>query len=213
MAQEAVGSTPIIRPKVLIAKWPFRVIFVYTMNMPAEHNPYITHSSKTVYKNRWITVREDAVTLPNGQPGIYAFMESKDSVIVTAVNDKGQLYLIRGFSYPSQSWNWQLPGGGSEGDDIASASKRELQEETGIIAQKWTRLGKTRVCDGLMSEQTVTYFAQDLSFGDKGDADDLHLISDGRFFDMQDVHQMIRDGEINDAQSIMAITLYNLHVG
>lgn len=169
------------------------------------NNPWKIISSKTVYQNPWIRVREDQVVTPDGEDGIYGVVESKDSVIVGAVNDNNEIYLIYSFSYPAQSWQWELPGGGSDGEEIIGASKRELIEETGIVAKEWVELPLTRVCDGLMTERTHTLLARNLDFKPKPLSDDSKVIAEGRFFSFDEVHKMTDSGEINEGQSITAL--------
>lgn len=173
----------------------------------SKDHPYTTTGTKTVYKNPWVRVREDSILLPNGKEGIYGVMESDDSVMIAVVNDKNEIYLIDAYSYPSQSWNWELPGGGGDGEEAITASKRELSEETGIVAEEWTLLGKTRVCNGLMTERQSTYLARDLTMTDQKNKDDAAIVRQGRFHTFDEVHQMIRDGKINDCQSITGIYL------
>lgn len=169
-------------------------------------NPWKVTSSKIMYQNRWMRIREDQVVTPTGSDGIYALLESNDSVMIAVLNDKNELYLVRTFSYPAASWNWELPGGNSDGEDIAAASKRELEEETGIVAKTWKQLGKMRVCNGFMTERMATYLATDLSFtGEEEVADEQ--IDEARFFPMDEVDAMIERGEINDGQSITGIHL------
>jgi 8-oxo-dGTP pyrophosphatase MutT (NUDIX family) len=170
-------------------------------------NPWKTLSSKTVYQNPWIKVREDSVMRLDGSKGIYGVMESKDSVMVVVLNDNNEVFLIRIFRYPTSSWGWELPGGGGDDEDAEVASKRELAEETGIIANKWMLLGKTRVCNALMTERMAVYLAQDLSFGDKLDSDDNDLISHGKFFSFDEINQMIDTSEIDDDQTITGLFL------
>jgi 8-oxo-dGTP pyrophosphatase MutT (NUDIX family) len=170
-------------------------------------NPLKTTSSKTVYQNPWIRVREDKIIRPDGSEGIYGVIESKDSVIVGAINEKNEIYLVYSFSYPVQSWQWELPGGGSDGEEILEASRRELAEETGIVAKEWVELPATRVCDGLMTERTHTLLARDLTFQPKPESDDKHLIAEGRFFSFDAVHKMVQAGEIDEGQSITALYL------
>lgn len=170
-------------------------------------NPWKTVSSKIVYQNPWIRVREDAVVRPDGSEGIYGVMESKDSVMVAVLNDKNEVYLIRTFSYPVSSWSWELPGGGGEGQDAEVASRRELIEETGITANQWDLLAKVRVCNGLMTERMTVFLARDLSFGDKQDADDKGLINDGKFVPFEEIDKMIATGEIDDGQTITGLYL------
>lgn len=171
-------------------------------------NPWKTLSSKTVYQNPWIRVREDAVVRPDGTEGIYGVMESKDSVMVVVLNDKSEVYLIRTFSYPVSEWSWELPGGGGEGEEAEAASKRELIEETGITAESWTFLGKTRVCNGLMTERMTVFLAQDLSFGEKVASDDADLVSEGKFVSLDAIDGMIQAGEIDDGQTMTALFLF-----
>jgi 8-oxo-dGTP pyrophosphatase MutT (NUDIX family) len=170
-------------------------------------NPWKTVSSKTVYENPWMRVREDAVIRPDGSNGIYGVMESKDSVMVAVLNDKDEIFLIRTFSYPASSWSWELPGGGGEGEDAEAASRRELIEETGITADTWQLLGKARVCNGLMTEKMAVFLARDLSFGEQQAADDKDLISHGTFVSFAEVDAMIEKGEIDDGQTMTALYL------
>lgn len=169
-------------------------------------NPWKITATKVVYQNPWMRIIEDKVTTPTGNDGIYAYLDSKDSVMIAVLNDAGELYLIRTFSYPDKSWNWELPGGSSDGEDAATASRRELEEETGIIAKTWEKLGSTRVCNGFMTERMTTYLATDAAFdGEREQADEQ--ISEARFIPMDEVDRMIERGEVNDGQSITGIYL------
>ena len=171
------------------------------------NNPWKILSSKTVYENPWIRVREDAVINPDGNNGIYGVIESKDSVIVGALNEKNELYLIYSFSYPAQSWQWELPGGGGDGENVFEASKRELAEETGIVANTWHKLATTRVCDGLMTERMHTLVARDIEFQPKPISDDSNSIAKGEFVSLDKVREMVASGEIDESQSITALYL------
>ena len=170
-------------------------------------NPWKTLSSKTVYQNPWIRIREDAIVRPDGSNGIYGVMESKDSVVIVAMNENNEVYLIRSFKYPVLSWSWGLPGGGGEDEEPEVASKRELAEETGIIANKWISLGSTRVSSGLMTERMTVLLARDLSFGDRPIADDTELIAEGKFVSFNEVDKMIERSEIDDAQTVTGLYL------
>lgn len=171
--------------------------------MRSDH-PWKTVSSKVVYENPWVRIHEDTVVTPTGSNGIYGFMESNDSVMIVTVNDKNEIYLVRKYSYPDKSWNWELPGGGGDKEHELIAAKRELEEETGITAKTWQKLGHTRVCNGLMVERMTTYLATNISLeGEKEVADEQ--IDEERFFSMQQVDKMIASGDINDGQSITAI--------
>lgn len=180
---------------------------VFRYNGPMDDTPYKILGSKTVYKNAWIRIREDKVIKPDGTEGIYGVMESNDSVVVVVLNGQNEIYLINAYSYPAQSWNWELPGGGGDGEDAIVASKRELMEETGIVAEDWTFLGKTRVCDGLMTERQSTYLARNLTMTGKKHAEDEALVRQGGFYSLPAIHEMIEQGEINDGQSLTSLYL------
>jgi 8-oxo-dGTP pyrophosphatase MutT (NUDIX family) len=170
-------------------------------------NPFKTLSTKIVYQNPWMRIREDAIIRPDGTEGIYGVMESRNSVAITALNEKNEVYIIRSFKYPVSEWSWGLPGGGGEDEDALIASKRELAEETGITANEWNVLGETRVSSGLMTERMAVLLARDLTFGEKIDADDSDLISEGKFVSFDTIDEMIKDHQIDDAQTVTGLYL------
>jgi 8-oxo-dGTP pyrophosphatase MutT (NUDIX family) len=170
-------------------------------------NPWTLLSSKTTYENPWIKIREDAVIRPDGKEGIYGVIESRDSVVIVAMNENNKVYIIRSFKYPTSEWNWGLPGGGGDNENLEVASKRELAEETGITAKTWTHLGTTRVSSGLMTERMAVYLAQELTFGIRPSADDTDVVGDGKFVTFEEIDDMIRKQEIDDAQSITGLYL------
>lgn len=174
-------------------------------------NPWKIISSKIAYQNPWMKVREDQVIRPDGKPGMYGVIETNDSVMVGALNDKNELYMIHTFSYPAQKWHWELPAGGGDDEDSVTASKRELFEETGIQATTWVELPATRPFDGLAPEKMATLLATNLTFGGvSGHEDavlDSRIITKGRFFSFDEIEAMISDGQIDEGQTITAIYL------
>ena len=177
-----------------------------------QEKPLRPISSKIVYQNPWITVREDVTKDLGGHEGIYGVMESNNSVMVVATNEDNEIYLIRKFDYPSQAWNWELPGGGGDKQDIIVAAKRELFEETGIDAKDLVVLGKTRACNGLMTEQISTVLARNLVFKERpAQTDDIDSITGGKFFTVNQIHELIKRGEIDDNQTITGIYLAELY--
>lgn len=166
-------------------------------------------SSKIVYQNPWITVREDQTRDLAGDLGIYGYLESRDSCMIVTVDDKERIYFVRGFRYPSQSFSWELPGGGGDNEDLLEASKRELEEETGITAQSWDKLGEAYVCNGLMTEKMAVYLARDLSFGGHKEQPG-EVFSDMRFFTRDEIDALIAQGEINDCQTLAGLHYYQL---
>lgn len=175
--------------------------------MPTDSNPWTITASKTVYENPWIRVREDKVITPTGNQGVYGVLESDDSVMIVALNDRHDICLVRTFRYPDQSWNWELPGGGGDKQDPVAAGERELEEETGLTSGNWELLGKTLVCNGFMTEKMATLLAREARLsGQKEEADEQ--ITQMKFFSLAEIDGMIDSGEINDGQSLTGLMLF-----
>lgn len=173
---------------------------------PTKEHPIIATSSRIAYENPWIQVREDETLRTGGVKGIYGVVETNDSVVTCALNEQDQCYLIYGYSYPTDTWSWQVPGGGSDGgEDMVAAAGRELTEETGIVAGELKLLGSLIVSCGLLKERMAVVVGRDLSIGERPVADDSDSISKGAFYSLADLQEMIMQGEICDAQSIAAI--------
>lgn len=165
-------------------------------------------TGKIVYENPWIKIHEDKTVNLNGRDGIYGYMESRDSCMVLAV-DEDRIFLARNFRYPTKSFGWELPGGGGDNEDLVDASKRELEEETGILANSWTKLGESYVCNGLMTEKIAFLLAKDLRFEGQKDHSD-EVFSDMGFFSEQEITSMIKNGEINDCQTLAGLHYYQM---
>lgn len=165
-----------------------------------------TKSSKIVYENPWITVHEDQVIMPSGSQGVYGYLESRNSVMVVPVDEKGRVFLEKAYRYPSKSWGWECPGGGGDNEDLVNASRRELKEETGIVVDYIEKLGSTIVCNGLMTERQMSCIAWGLHFSDTREESD-EIFVDQRFFTWPQIDAMIDRGEIDDNQTLTALYL------
>ena len=84
-------------------------------------NPWQRRSSKLIYSNPWITVREDDVITPGGSPGIYGVVETRLAVGVVALTDDNQIYLVGQYRYPVDEYSWEIPEGGSEVNEVRSS--------------------------------------------------------------------------------------------
>lgn len=182
-------------------------------SQPTKDHPIIATSSKVVYKNSWIKIREDKTLRIGNIEGIYGVIETNDSVVVCAINERQKIFLIYGYSYPTDSWSWQVPGGGGDNASSIIAAARELKEETGIDARQYVELGRLIVSNGLLNEHMAVVVATELTMGKRSEADDVDAIAQGKFFSLQEVELMIKTGKISDSQSISAIYMTEKWMG
>jgi 8-oxo-dGDP phosphatase len=170
--------------------------------------PFKKLSSKAVYENDWILVREDTVIAMNGTTGIYGIVETKaQAVSVVAISAENETCLIREYRYPVGRFLWRIPmgGAGHTQTDPLTAAKAELLEETGITARRWQKLGSIEPMSGLSTETACVYLASEIEhIGERSSAE---LIDRVAFVPIGAILQMIKANKMTDGQSIAAIIL------
>ena len=173
-----------------------------------------TTSSREVYRNPWIRVREDTVELADGSTGLYGVVEKADFALVIPAERDG-FWLVEQYRYPLGRRSWEFPqgtwGAGKEGsaEDLA---RTELAEETGLRAGALTHLGLLDLASGLMTQRFDVWVATDLT---PGPTDREATESDMRqaFVPEGELQQMIRGGRITDSPSLAAYSLLLLDRG
>jgi 8-oxo-dGTP pyrophosphatase MutT (NUDIX family) len=173
-------------------------------------SPWTTNSTRLVYENPWIKVREDKVIQPDGKPGIYGVVQFKNTAIgVLPIDEEGKICLVGQYRYAIESYSWEIPEGGCvEGEDHLDAAKRELIEETGMVAAKWTKLGSAYLSNSVSDELAVYYLATELTKGTPKPEGTEQLAYKQVTFDQ--ALDMVMTGEITDALSILTITNYGI---
>ena len=107
--------------------------------MNSKENPWQTKESKEVYNNPWIRVVENKVINPKGGDGIYGVVHFKNvAIAIIPIDSDGYTYLVGQYRYTMNSYEWEVPmGGGLKENSNLESAKRELLEETGIVAENW----------------------------------------------------------------------------
>jgi 8-oxo-dGTP pyrophosphatase MutT (NUDIX family) len=168
-------------------------------------NPWSRHSRRVAYENPWIIVHHDEVTRPDGQPGIYGVVHYKNRAIgIVARDAEGRVVLVGQHRYPLDVYSWEIPeGGGPLNEDPLLAAQRELREETGLTARRWSVLGNADLSNSVSDEQATYYLAEDLSQGQAEPEGTEELVL--RWVDFAEALRMVEAGEITDALSVLAL--------
>lgn len=162
-------------------------------------------SSREVYRNDWIVVREDRIRRTDGSMGLYSVVDKPSYALIIA-SDADRVRLVEQYRYPLGERRWEFPQGAAPGladmEPLALAA-RELREETGLTAGEMTLLGRLDLAPGLSSQRGWVFLATDLR---EGDPDREHEEQDMRsaWFTRDQVEAMILAGEITDAQTVAA---------
>jgi 8-oxo-dGTP pyrophosphatase MutT (NUDIX family) len=168
-------------------------------------SPWQTRASRTVYENRWINVREDRVSRPDGGEGIYGVVTVRNpAVFVVPVTDDDRVVLVRMFRYTMGRETLEIPAGGTDGEDPLVAAQRELQEETGFAAAEWQRLGPMFSLNGVADAPGHAFLARGLRRVG-GHAMDEEGILGVETLPWSDLTGMIRDGRIEDGETLAAL--------
>jgi 8-oxo-dGTP pyrophosphatase MutT (NUDIX family) len=168
-------------------------------------NPWLTHSSKLIYENKWIALTEHEVTNPAGGKNLYGKVHMKNLALgIIPLDDFQNTWLVGQWRYPLNEYSWEIPmGGGPEDIDKLESAKRELKEETGIEAAQWKELMKIHTSNSVTDETGFVYLAQGLTFGETefDETEDLQI----RKLPFADAVKMVMDGEITDSLSVAGI--------
>lgn len=170
-----------------------------------------TLSSRIVYRNAWMRVREDEIRLRDGSTGIYGVVEKADFAVIAPV-DHGLVHLVQQFRYPVRSRQWEFPQGGWEGRpdaDPLQVARGELAEETGLLAGRMEEAGLLYPLYGTMTQSYRIFLATEL---EPGAPDREHTEQDmiTTTVPLAEFERMIVDGEIRDAATVAAFGLLRL---
>ncbi|WP_456843942.1 NUDIX domain-containing protein [Cellulomonas sp. P5_C6] len=177
-------------------------------------SPWHTRSSTTVYENPWIRVREDQVDRPDGTPGIYGVVEVRhDAVFVVPLTDDDEVVLVEVARYATGGLSLEVPAGGSDGEDPVLAARRELREETGLVAARWERLGSMFALNGIARAPEHVFLARVLRPADEPTEQAEEGITAVRTVPWSEVLGLVADGTITDGETVAALMYAAIALG
>jgi ADP-ribose pyrophosphatase len=164
-------------------------------------------SSREVYKCGLFRVTEDQAIEPKSGFEIKrSIVRHVGSAVMLAMDDKGRILLVRQYRLPAEKYLWELPAGRLDpGEKPLQAARRELAEETGYKARKWTKLVTFFASPGYVQERMTIYQATDLVEGVATPMEDERI--ETRWFKPAEVKRMIEDGDIMDAKTMVGFFL------
>lgn len=171
-------------------------------------NPWTTLSGEEKYDNPWINVTEYKVLNPGGGPGIYGKVHFKNQAIgIVPIDNDGNTWLVGQFRYTLNAFSWEIPeGGGALKGDPLEAAKRELKEETGFTAKKWTLLTEMHTSNSVTDEAGFLFVAEDLEAGENA-LEETEADMKVWKLPLREAVSMVLRGEITDSMSMIGLLL------
>ncbi len=159
-------------------------------------------SSKELLRTKIFWVTEDEAVEPGGFEIKRAIVQHDGSAVMLPVNEKGRILLVRQYRLPARDYLWELPAGRLDpGETPLKAARRELKEETGLKAKKWSRLASFYPSPGFLAEKMDLFLAEDLKQGEAKPMEDERI--EVRWFKAKELDELIRDGKIQDGKTII----------
>ena len=168
--------------------------------------PWRARSSRLVHENPWLSLREDIVEMPNGETTTYGVVTLGNCVGVLPFVDDDTVLLTRQYRYVAGMVRWEMPTGGVHSEEsFQDAAQRELLEETGYRAGRFSHISSFHTSKSVVDETAHLYVARDLSLVEAWGGGDTTEFIEVRPTPLQRVIEMVRSGEITDAMTIIAV--------
>ena len=166
--------------------------------------PWRMLSSKPVYANKWISLREDLVALPDGRTTVYGVVTCGHCVGLLPFLDRDTVLLVRQYRYVAGRATWEMPTGGVHaGETLEEAAQRELAEEIGHRARRLVHVSTYHTSKSVVDETAHLFLAEGLTRTETT-PDETEFI-DVRDFPFDTVLAMVLDGKIVDSMTIIAV--------
>jgi 8-oxo-dGTP pyrophosphatase MutT (NUDIX family) len=181
-----------------------------TPEINSEGRTITTLSSREVYRNAWMRVREDEILRSNGKKGIYGVVDKDDAAIIIPI-DNGKIWLVEQFRYTIQERALELPQGGweMEVERPEELARGELKEEMGLDAAEMTYLGTLWIAYGFTRQKQHVFLATGLTHTDKDpDPEEHDLVI--RCIPVEEFERLMLNGAVRDNCTLSAWGLYLL---
>jgi 8-oxo-dGTP pyrophosphatase MutT (NUDIX family) len=161
--------------------------------------------SQAVYQGRLFQVFKDEVRLPEGTLTTREVVRHPGSVAIVPRRADGRIVLVRQFRYVTGRELWEIPAGTCDhpGEALEATARRELAEEAGLLAKRWTRLGRAYLVPGWGDELMTWFLAEELG------PTQAHAEMDESFqvnpFDVHDLRVLRSTGELEDAKTLLGL--------
>jgi ADP-ribose pyrophosphatase len=166
--------------------------------------PWRKLSTRPVYENRWIRVREDQVALPDGATTTYGVVECAGCVGVLPFLDADTVVMVGQYRYVAGAFYWEMPTGAMKpGESEEAAVQRELGEEAGYEADRLVKLCAYHTSKSVVDETANIYLAEGLRPIQRA-ADETEFI-EVRAFPFDEIVRMVERDEIKDSMTIVAV--------
>ena len=166
--------------------------------------PWRTLTSRNVYANRWIRVREDIAQMPDGRTTLYGVVQCAPAVGILPFVDPDTVVLVGQYRYVARAFAWEMPTGAMRpGESEEAAAQRELAEEAGYQAERLTKLASFATSKSVVDETAHLYLAEGLRPA-AHEPDPTEFI-EVRTFPFDEVLRMVERSEIVDAMTVVAV--------
>jgi ADP-ribose pyrophosphatase len=170
-----------------------------------QKNPWQINQEQQLYDNPWISLTHYDVINPSGGKGIYGKVHFKNRAIgVLPLDANGNTYMVGQFRFTINQYSWEMPeGGGMIEHDPLAAAKRELKEETGLVAVNWSRIMELHLSNSVTDELAILYLATGLEQQSPEPEETEQLVV--KKIPFEEMYQMVANGIITDAMTVAAV--------
>jgi len=173
--------------------------------LPTTVSPWQPKSCKKIFENPWFALHEDEVINPGGGLSHYGKIQFKNLAIgIIPLDENNNTWLVGQYRYVPDCYSWEIPmGGGLLNIDPLESAKRELREETGLVAGDWQELMKLHTSNSITDERGLVYVARDLRQGETAfeETEDLLI----QKLPLEEAIERVMSGEITDAISVCGL--------